>query len=175
MTHRNTEGVTLVGLEEASFRKYRESLVRDYAADKVRSGVWSSEEAEEKSANDIDGLLPEGPATPEHYLYSVEDQSIPAEVGILWISPRDSGVGRSVWIYDIIVHEKFRRRGYASRILRLADDRARELGADKIELHVFGHNHAARVLYEKTGYRPTSITMSKPLTAEANHKSLKFW
>ena len=171
MTHRHTEEVTLVGLDEASFRKYRESLVRDYAADKVRAGVWSPEEAEEKSANDLDGLLPEGPATPEHYLYSVVDQSIPAEVGILWISPRDSGVGRSVWIYDIIVHEKFRRRGYASRILRLTEDRARELGADKIELQVFGHNHAARALYEKAGYRPSAIFMSKPLTAEANQKS----
>jgi RimJ/RimL family protein N-acetyltransferase len=170
MTHRNTEGVTLIELDETSYRKYRESLVRDYAADKVRASVWSPEEAEAKSANELDGLLPDGPATPDHYLYSVEDQSIPAEVGILWISPRDSGVGTSVWIYDIIVHQKFRCRGYASRILQLAEDRARELGADKIELHVFGHNHAAQALYEKTGYRTTDIIMAKPLTSEVDLK-----
>ena len=171
MTHRNTEGVTLVNLDEASYRNYRESLVREYAADKVRAGVWSPDDAEEKSANELDGLLPDGPATPDHELYSVEDRSIPAEVGTLWISPRDAGVGRSVWIYDIIVYEKFRRRGYAGHILHLAEDRARELGADKIELHVFGHNHTARAIYEKMGYRPTAIIMSKPLTGEANQKS----
>ena len=170
MTHRNTEGVALIEMDEASYREYRGSLVLDYAADKVRAGAWSPDEAEERSASELNGLLPDGPATPDHYLYSVEDRSIPAEIGILWISPRDSGVGRSVWVYDIVVHEKFRRRGYASRILHLAEDRARELDADKIELHVFGHNHAARTLYEKTGYRPTDITMSKPLTAEADQK-----
>jgi len=168
MTSRNTQGITLVELDEASYRKYRETLVRDYAAEKVRAGLWSPDEAEQESAKEVDGLLPDGPATPDQYIYSVEDQFAPAEIGMLWISTRETGVGRSVWIYDIIVHEKFRRRGYASRILHLAEDRARELGADKIELHVFGHNHAAQALYEKAGYQPTDITLAKILAAEEN-------
>ena len=138
--------------------------MRDYAADKVRAGVWSADEAEDKSAKELDGLLPEGTATRDHSLYSVRDESVPAEVGILWISPRDSGAGRSLWIYDIIVHEQFRRRGYARQILDLVEDKARELGADKVELHVFGHNHGARALYDKMGYTTTSIIMSKPVT-----------
>jgi ribosomal protein S18 acetylase RimI-like enzyme len=151
-------------MDEPSFRGYREHLVRDYAADKVRAGVWSAAEAEDRSAKDIDGLLPEGTATRDHFLFSVRDESVPAEVGILWVSPRDSG--RSLWIYDIIVHERFRRRGYGHRILGLVEDKARELGADKVELHVFGHNHGARALYEKLGYTATSIIMAKPVSAE---------
>ena len=166
MTHEDPGTITLVEMDEPSYRKYREILVRDYAVDKARAGVWSPEEAEGKSASDIDGLLPRGPGTPDHYLYSVRDQSVPAEIGVLWISPQDAGAGRSVWIYDIIVHEDFRRQGYATRILNLAEDRARELGADRIEFQVFGHNHAARALYEKAGYTPTSIIMAKPLTPE---------
>lgn len=63
MTRRNTESVTLVELDDVNYRNYRETLVRDYAAEKVRAGVWSPEEADEKSANEVDGLLPEGPAT----------------------------------------------------------------------------------------------------------------
>lgn len=168
MTHHDTRGTTLIEMDEPSYLKYRETLVHAYAADKVRAGVWSPEEAVGRSASDIDGLLPRGPATPGHYLYSAQDQSLPAEVGVLWISPQDAGVGRTVWVYDIIVHENFRRQGYATRILALAEDRARELGADKLELHVFAHNHAAKALYEKAGYRPTSIIMSKPLTPEAS-------
>ena len=155
-------------MDEAPFRQYRHHLVRDYAADKVRAGVWSKEEAEGAAAKDVDGLLPEGPATPNHHLYSVRDEALPAEVGVLWISPRDSGVGRSVWIYDIIVHEQFRRRGHATRILQLAEDKARELGATRVELHVFGHNHGARTLYEKAGYRATSIIMAKPVSVKAH-------
>jgi RimJ/RimL family protein N-acetyltransferase len=151
-------------MDETSFREYREHLVHDYAADKVRAGVWSAEEAEDQSAKEVDGLLSEGTLTHGHYLYSVRDESVPDEVGILWVSPRDSG--RSLWIYDIIVHERFRRRGYASRILDLVEDKARELGAGKVELHVFGHNHGARSLYEKLGYTPTSIVMAKPVSSE---------
>jgi ribosomal protein S18 acetylase RimI-like enzyme len=151
-------------MDDATFREYREHLVRDYAADKARAGVWSEEEAEDKAAKDVDGLLPQGTLTRNHHLYSVRDESVPAEVGVLWVSPRDSG--RSLWIYDIIVHERFRRRGYASRILGLVEVKARELGADKIEFHVFGHNHGARALYEKLGYTPTSIVMAKPVITE---------
>jgi ribosomal protein S18 acetylase RimI-like enzyme len=65
-----------------------------------------------------------------------------------------------------MVHERFRRRGYASRILELVEDKARELGAGKVELHVFGHNLGARALYEKLGYTATSIVMAKPMNTE---------
>ena len=166
MTQEHPGTVRLVELEEAPFREYREHLVRDYAVDKVRAGAWPEHGAEEKAARELTGLLPEGTATHGHLLFSVRDESVPAEVGILWVSPRDSGAGRSLWIYDIIVHERFRRRGYASRILNLAEDKARELGAGKVELHVFGHNHGARALYEKLGYKPTSIVMAKPVGTE---------
>jgi RimJ/RimL family protein N-acetyltransferase len=151
-------------MDETSFRHYRKHLVRDYAADKVKAGVWSPEESENKASEELEGLLPGGAATPGHSLYAVRDESVPAEVGLVWISPRDSGAGRSLWIYDIVVHERFRRRGYASRILVLVEDKARQLGAERVELHVFGHNPGARALYEKLGYTPTSIVMAKPVS-----------
>jgi RimJ/RimL family protein N-acetyltransferase len=166
MTLPEPENVTLVELEETPFREYRRHLARDYAADKVQAGVWSADEAEDKAAKELEGLLPDGTLTRGHYLYSVRDESVPAEVGLLWISPRDSGAGRTLWIYDIIVHDRFRRRGYASRILHLVEDKARELGASKVELHVFGHNHGARALYANAGYKPTSTIMAKPVTTE---------
>jgi RimJ/RimL family protein N-acetyltransferase len=40
---------------------------------------------------------------------------------------------------------------------------AKRLGLDRIGLHVFGHNSAARPLYEKLGYVPTNINMVKHL------------
>jgi RimJ/RimL family protein N-acetyltransferase len=41
-----------------------------------------------------------------------------------------------------------------------------DLGAGKVELHVFGHNHGARALYEKLGYTTTSIVMTKAVIKE---------
>ena len=166
MTPKGTNHVGFAEFEEGQFREYRKNLVRHYAADKVRAGAWSQAEAEGRAARDVDGLLPEGPATQGHLLYSVREDSSDAEVGIVWFALRDSGVGRSVWIYDIIIHEDFRRKGYASRTLDLVEERARDLGAKSVELHVFGHNRGAQALYEKLGYNITSITMAKPVHAE---------
>lgn len=163
MTQQDTANIRLVELAEAPFREYRKHLVRDYAADKVRAGAWSRAEAESRAAKEVDGLLPEGPATRNHYLYSVTDGSIPTEVGIVWFALSDSGVGRSVWIYDLLIHENFRRKGYASQTLSLVERRAARLGATSVGLHVFGHNKGAQALYEKQGYDTTSITMAKPI------------
>ena len=166
MTPKGTNHIGFVELEEGPYRDYRKNLVRHYAADKVRAGAWSQAEAEGRAARDVDGLLPEGPTTQGHLLYSVREDSTDAEVGIVWFALRDSGVGRSVWIYDIIIYEDFRRRGYASRTLELVEEWARDLGAKSVELHVFGHNRGARALYEKLGYSITSITMAKPVHAD---------
>jgi len=166
MTQQGTDTVGLVELDEIPYRQYREHLVRDYAADKVRAGAWSEAEAESRAAKDVDGLLPEGTATRNHFLYSVRDEAADAEVGTVWFALLDSDVGRSVWIYDIIINENFRRRGYATRTLELVEDRAKELGARSVRLHVFGHNHGAQALYEKLGYNTTSITMAKPIRIE---------
>jgi RimJ/RimL family protein N-acetyltransferase len=161
MTTQEIDNISLVELDDAPYREYREHLVRDYAADKVRAGAWSESEAQIRAAKDVDGLLPDGPATKGHFLYSVREDAADAEVGTVWFALRDSGVGRSVWIYDIIINGNFRRRGYASRTLELVEARARELGAKSVELYVFGYNQGAQALYEKVGYSVTSITMAK--------------
>ena len=165
MTPKDTNNVRLVELGDTPYHEYRKDLVRNYAADKVRAGTWSQAEAEGRAARDVDGLLPEGPATQGHFIYSVRDDSTDAEVGTVWFALRNSGVGRSVWIYDIKIDESFRRKGYASRTLELVEDRAIKLGARSVELHVFGHNHGARALYEKMDYNETSITMAKKIDA----------
>lgn len=166
MTSNSMAEIKLVEMREAHFQTYREDLAREYAADKVRAGVWSRAEAGGRARRELDELLPEGPATPGHSLYSVRDESVPAEVGNVWFAVIDSGVGRSLWIYDLIIHEQFRRRGYARRTLELVEEKAVELGARRVELHVFGHNHGARTLYEEVGYGVTSIIMAKPVSAE---------
>ena len=68
MTPKDTNNVRLVELGDAPYHEYRKDLVRDYAADKVRAGAWSQAEAESRAARDVDGLLPEGPATQGHFL-----------------------------------------------------------------------------------------------------------
>ena len=155
--------IELVEMPRERFRGYRDDLVRDYAEDKVRAGAWSREEAPRRAAADVDGLLPDGTETEGHYLYLLRDPSTAREVGAVWIAVLDSGVGRAVWIYDARVYEPFRRQGHGTGALRAAEERAAELGADRVELHVFGHNPAARALYERLGYETTGVVMRRRL------------
>ena len=155
--------IELVEMPGERFPAYRENLIREYAQDKVRAGAWSAEEAPRRAEADVDGLLADGTETEGHYLYLLRDRSAGEEVGAVWIAVRDSGVGRAVWIYDIVVHEHLRRKGHGTRALLAVEKKAAELGAEKLELHVFGHNPGARALYERSGFTTTSIVMSKPL------------
>ena len=155
--------IELAEMPRERFIPYRENLIREYAQDKVRAGVWSPEEAPRRAEADVDGLLASGTQTEGHHLYLLRDLSAGEEVGAVWLAVRDSGVGRSVWIYDIVVYEPLRRRGHGTRALRAVEKKAAELGAGKVELHVFGHNPGARSLYKRSGYTPNSIVMSKGL------------
>jgi RimJ/RimL family protein N-acetyltransferase len=156
--------VSLSPMPPDRFAAFREHAVAHYARDKVDSGVWSPGEAPRRAAAEFDGLLPDGTATGDHFLYSIRNTSS-EEVGTVWFARLTTGVGRAVWIYDVEIFDRFRRQGYATQGLRAVEQMARELGADRIELHVFGHNPAAISLYERSGYAPTSIVMSKPLDA----------
>jgi ribosomal protein S18 acetylase RimI-like enzyme len=155
--------IELVEMPRERFPPYREDLVREYARDKVKAGVWSPGEAPRRAEADLDDLLADETDTEGHHLYLLRDRSAGEEVGVVWLAVRGSGVGRTVWIYDIEVYEPFRRKGHGTRAIRAVETKAAELGAEKLELHVFGHNPGAKALYERSGFKTTSIVMSKRL------------
>jgi ribosomal protein S18 acetylase RimI-like enzyme len=155
--------IELVEMPREYFPPYRDNLLREYAKDKVRAGVWSPGEAPRRAEADVDDLLADETDTEGHHLYLLRDSSAGDEVGVVWLAVRDSNAGRTVWIYDIEVYEPFRRRGHGTQALRAVEKKAAELAAEKLELHVFGHNPGAIALYERSGFTTTSIVMSKRL------------
>ena len=69
-------------------------------------------------------FLPDGRDTEGHHLVVAENDAGEA-VGNAWIGPdpsRAAGAAESAWLYDINVHEPFRRRGYGSAILAAAEE-----------------------------------------------------
>ena len=82
---------------------------------------------------------------------------------MIWFAVDDKKTVPSSFIYDIRIQEEFRSRGYGTQALRALEEKVKELGVSKIGLHVFGHNHAARALYEKVGYEITGIQMTKKI------------
>lgn len=159
--------ITFEPMGEESFQRYCEQAIRAYAEDHIRGGRWTPDEAYEKSAEEFRTLLPQGVATPDHFIYDLVEGEGRQAVGMLWLNTQQRGGERQVFIYEVEIYEPFRRRGYAAQAFALLDEWARERGASAIRLHVFGHNHAARALYEKAGYEPTNIQMIKRLDAKA--------
>ncbi len=158
--------VTLQPMTPAEYEPWLKAGIQEYADEKVRAGNWSADEALERSAEEHRKLLPQGLDTPDSYLYTIMADSSPGAgltaVGMVWLAvpPWKPPVA---FIYDFLIYEPYRRRGYASQALAALEEKVRALGLDTIGLHVFGHNHAARALYEKAGYVVTNINMTKKL------------
>ena len=73
------------------------------------------------------------------------------------------GARTVAYVFDLGVKPAHRRQGHARRAFVALEAQVRELGLDGISLHVFGHNAAARALYDSLGYAPASLTLFKPL------------
>jgi len=153
--------VKLNPLSEADFQKHLAFVIDDYAQDHVAAGNWPAEGARERSKQEFDKLLPQGLATPGQYLFSVYDEELDKNVGLLWFALDERRQPPSAFIYDFLIDEAYRRRGYGRLALLALEDKARKMGIGQIALHVFGHNHAARALYEQAGYEVTNLHMAK--------------
>jgi ribosomal protein S18 acetylase RimI-like enzyme len=153
---------TLVAMTEAEYAAYVEAAIPSYAADKIASGQWSSEEALDLSRKSLQELLPDGLATPDNHLFTIQDDQARA-VGMLWIAAQDRAGKRIAYVYDVSIKPEFQRKGHATRAFLAAEDKARALGLCGIALHVFGHNVGAQALYSALGYRATNISMYKPV------------
>ncbi len=155
--------IRLVPMNETDFQAYLAFAIPDYAQEHVQSGRWSAEEALEQAQKQYQQLLPDGLQSKQQYFYSLQDEQQASKVGMLWFALEERGKAPIVFVYDVMIYEQFRRRGYGEQAFRAIESIARELGATNITLHVFGHNIAARAMYEKLGYAPTNIVMTKPL------------
>ncbi len=146
-------------MSEGDFEAYLEVTIPDYAQEHVKGGRWTAEEALAAAQTEFDHLLPDGLATDNHYFYNIFADGETQPVGILWFAVKKD----KAFIYDVVIHDSFRRRGYATQAFLILEDKVRQLGLNTISLHVFGHNHAARALYKKLGYAETNVMISKTL------------
>lgn len=139
---------------------WRVYTVASYAEENVRSGRWTEDEALSKSEADFNALLPNGPDTAGHELWSVVDTA-GEEIGVLWVAT-DRRPGYA-FIYDIEMNPDRRGGGFGTATLLALDDWCRSNAITTIGLHVFGHNQGAWRLYKRMGYVETSVQMEKQL------------
>lgn len=60
--------------------------------------------------------------------------------------------GNKAWIEDVVVDQKFRRKGVAKALTHALIERAKERGADYLLLYTGTHRKEAHGLYESCGF-----------------------
>lgn len=99
----------------------------------------------------------------------VLNQDFRKQVGVLWLMkrPRFGETGECLFIYNIEVLEEFRRRGYGGTLMKFAEEFARKLGLQWIELPTLSYLTPAITMYENLGYSewdylPSPVKQSTP-------------
>ena len=68
-------------------------------------------------------------------------------------------------ITDLMVRQRFRRRGIGRRLIAEAEKYAAAKGADWLRIDVLANNGGARGLYSAAGFSDHIVTLEKPLGA----------
>jgi ribosomal protein S18 acetylase RimI-like enzyme len=154
--------IDLVPMTAEAYEDYLEALAPDYAREHVEAGNWPEEGAVERALKEMrEQYLPQGVATENNYLFTLLDSDIGEKVGMLWYAILDRDDRRQAFVYDVIVDEAFRRRGYGYQAFQKMETLVKEQGVDMIALHVFGYNVGAQAMYKKLGFEVTDISMKK--------------
>ena len=95
--------IDLVPMSPAEYDPYFERLVVEFAAEKVQSGNWTSEESVRRSREDCQALLPKGLDAPEQNLYQLLHTHTDERVGVVWLAEGERESPQVRYIYDLEV------------------------------------------------------------------------
>ncbi|WP_038827540.1 GNAT family N-acetyltransferase [Bacillus subtilis] len=153
---------TLEDMTEEEFETFRGMSVQNYAKQNTTSGTWTEKEAFEKSEQAYENMIPNGRDSSNHYFWNITNDQR-ERMGWLWLYADPLHPQKEAFIYSFGLYEAFRGKGLAQLALQTLDEKARELGTERLALHVFAHNETAVYLYQKMGYAMTNIRMRKQL------------
>jgi ribosomal protein S18 acetylase RimI-like enzyme len=157
--------VTLRPMTGLEFETWREIAIRHHAEQMSRAAGTSLEVSLDEAGQLLPTVLVDGLNTRAMSFFVVKAAG--HRVGWLWIgsSPGDPHAG---FVWDIIIDDAWRGRGYGRAAMVAAERFFEEQGKVRIGLQVAARNDVARHLYESMGYcdvatRGVLTTMSKTL------------
>lgn len=155
-SHR-TQMVHLVLMTGAERDEALRREAADYAEAKARAGFWSREESLPRARAEIADLVGSDPAARGHEFFAGHDAG-GGRVGWVWFGPvpgaKPSRTTR--WLYQIVVEDAFRGKGYGRGLFESVERRLRDEGVDELLLNVFAWNPVAIALYSSAGYETAS-------------------
>jgi|SRR5882757_4597268 len=156
--------VTYRPMTEAEYPAWLSAGEEDYAADMVRAGSWTPEQARKKAEEDYRTLLPEGVATADNTILVFQSDGGP--IGNGWL--RHGHLPEVTYGYSLVVHPQFRGRGHGRSAMAIGEQVTRAVGDRVLMFNVFGGNEVAMSLYTAAGYRVLEETRSRDLPVAAD-------
>ncbi len=138
---------------------YRSELAQLYF-DNVRSNAFHSHytytEAYEK-INDLIGHLRDNTAV---VFGAFDDEKI---VGFIWSYVHQFREEKRMYVSEIRVKEEYRKHGIGNQMMRMVEDKAREMGLGAVYLHAEANNPEALRFYKVVGFCEERIQMRKEI------------
>lgn len=148
-------------MTEEEFRVWAPLSQKAYAEDTARAKGYTQREAELIADESFAKLLPQGIDSKDHFFYVLDLGG--ESLGTFWFSLQGTVKKRKAFIYDVKIQESHQGKGYGRVIMQLGEQKAKEVGASAIALHVFGFNDRAIKLYQSLKYVTTDLSMEKGL------------
>lgn len=158
--------IELQKLTESEFKEYREHLVSRFTEDSVTNGDWTEEEAKNVAEMQLKSILPEGVATPNHFIFSVFHQKLNMAVGNVWIQIQNKGTVKKGILFDLTIFDMFKNKDFDKQTLQVSEEWLKTKQVKSLELHVYATNPSARKLYVDFGLTDFSFNMVKSLSSE---------
>ncbi|ASU39798.1 hypothetical protein hmeg3_16925 [Herbaspirillum sp. meg3] len=156
----------MIPMTTADFERFVETSSADYAEQCRLTGLPSLETSQPEAFENLQVMLPQGPATPGQYLMLLQDEESGASVGQIWFGEVTEDNETSAFLYDLMIDPAYRRRGFAAAALELLQEEVKLRGLGSLSLNVFAHNEAAQALYRKAGFIASEITMVRTLSSD---------
>lgn len=88
----------------------------------------------------------------------VEEERI---CGYLLYKIKSKGKDHTLWIDQLVIAEESRNKGYATKLMKEIEKKAKETKAKRVELNCWAFNEGALELYKKLGFNPQRLVMEK--------------
>ncbi|MGZ4472345.1 MAG: GNAT family N-acetyltransferase [Nocardioidaceae bacterium] len=145
----------------SEFDAWRDGVRARFAERRVAAGGTGRAEALAAADGILTRLLPHGLATPDQHVYVVRDGDPAGRPGSVWLQVSDDRDGADAFVYDVVL-------GAAdpAEAMRAVEQRAVELGAQLIRVHLFASDHDACRMVDGRGYVPAVTQMRLRLDGE---------
>ncbi|PKH12082.1 MULTISPECIES: N-acetyltransferase [Planomicrobium] len=149
----------LTEMNDEEFDQYMEFFIPDYAKDLSDNFMIPYEKALGESEDLMATLLPDRQNSADQHIRNIYSPEDDKKIGVLWYNIQAES--NKAYVYHILIHEAFRKRGFASLVLEELEETVKSAGVTSMGLNVFGNNPGAQRVYEKLGYQPASMAMGK--------------